>query len=173
MMTTYDDLIATKAKRLRASTDTINVGDDGIHPALYPFQRAITRRALQLGNAALFEDCGMGKTIQELEWARHVTTATGKPVLVFAPLAVGPQMVKEGGLIDYPVQLARRQSDVSGPLAATNYEMMQHFDPSAFGGLVLDESSILKNSLGKMRGEIVDFASRIPYKLAATATPST
>ena len=168
----YDQLIAERATRLRAQSRSIAVSDDGIHPALYPFQRAITRRALQLGSAALFEDCGMGKTVQELEWARHVTATTGKPVLVFAPLAVGPQMVKEGGLIDYPVHLARRQSDVGGPLVVTNYEMMQHFDPQAFGGLVLDESSILKNSLGKMRNEIVGFASRIPYRLAATATPA-
>ena len=171
-MKPYDQLIAERAARLRAQSQSIAVGDDDIHPALYPFQRAITRRALQLGSAALFEDCGMGKTIQELEWARHVTATTGKPVLVFAPLAVGPQMVKEGGLIDYPVQLVRRQSDVAGPLVVTNYEMMQHFDPSAFGGLVLDESSILKNSLGKMRNEIVGFANRIPYRLAATATPA-
>ena len=168
----YDQLITERAARLRAQSQSIAVGDDDIHPALYPFQRAITRRALQLGSAALFEDCGMGKTIQELEWARHVTATTGKPVLVFAPLAVGPQMVKEGGLIDYPVQLVRRQSDVAGPLVVTNYEMMQHFDPSAFGGLVLDESSILKNSLGKMRNEIVGFANRIPFRLAATATPA-
>ena len=168
----YAELIATKSKRLRAAAQGISVADADIHPALYPFQKAITRRALELGNAALFEDCGMGKTIQELEWARHVTAQTGKPVLVFAPLAVGPQMVKEGRLIDHPVQLARRQSDVTGSLAVTNYEMMPHFDPSAFGGLVLDESSILKNALGKMRGEIVDFASGIPYRLAATATPA-
>ena len=85
---------------------------------------------------------------------------------------VGPQMVKEGLLIDYPVHLARRQSDVSSPLVVTNYEMMQHFDPTEFGGLVLDESSILKNQFGKMRSEIVDFAKHIPYKLAATATPA-
>ena len=169
---TYQDSINAKAKRLRASVRGINLDESDIHPALYPFQRAITRRALQLGSAALFEDCGMGKTIQELEWARHVTEETGKPVLVFAPLAVGPQMVKEGRLIDYPVKLARRQSDVSGPVVVTNYEMMQHFTPQEFGGLVLDESSILKNQLGKMRGAIVDFASRIPYKLAATATPA-
>ena len=115
MIGAYQEFIDQKSKRLRARVQGIEVAEDEIHPALYPFQRAITRRALQLGNAALFEDCGMGKTIQELEWARHVTATTGKPVLVFAPLAVGPQMVKEGLLIDHPVHLARRQSDVSGP----------------------------------------------------------
>ena len=171
-MTDYQEFIDQKSKRLRSRVQGIEVAEYEIHPALYPFQRAITRRALQLGNAALFEDCGMGKTIQELEWARHVTAKTDLPVLVFAPLAVGPQMVKEGRLIDHHVELVRRQSDVSSPLAVTNYEMMQHFDPTAFGGLVLDESSILKNQFGKMRSEIVDFASHIPYKLAATATPA-
>ena len=172
MSESYETYIVERAERLHSKSQGIEVADGDIHPALYPFQRAITRRALELGNVALFEDCGMGKTIQELEWARHVTLQTGKPVLVFAPLAVGPQMVQEGKLIDYPVQLARHQNDVSGPVAVTNYEMMQHFDPTAFGGLVLDESSILKNQFGKMRGEIIDFAKRIPYKLAATATPA-
>lgn len=169
---TYQDFIREKDERLRGSVHGIDVSESYIHPALYPFQRAITRRALHLGSAALFEDCGMGKTIQELEWARHVTYETGKPVLVFAPLAVGPQMVKEGRLIDYSVRLVRRQADVAGPVVVANYEMMQHFDPTEFGGLVLDESSILKNSFGKTRTEIISFASRIPYKLAATATPA-
>ena len=109
MNQSYETYIAERAERLHSKSQGIAVTDGDIHPALYPFQRAITRRALQLGNAALFEDCGMGKTIQELEWARHVTAKTGKPVLVFAPLAVGPQMVQEGKLIDYPVHLARHQ----------------------------------------------------------------
>ena len=172
-MTAYQEFIREKDRRLRSSTQGIELGeDDSIHDALYPFQRAITRRALQLGNAALFEDCGMGKTIQEIEWARHVNEKTGLPILIFAPLAVGAQMVKEGKLVDMDVRLARSQADVKSSIAVTNYEMMSHFDSTQFGGLVLDESSILKNHLGKMRGDIVDFASRIPYKLAATATPA-
>ena len=172
MIEAYEEFIGQKSRRLRAQVQGIDVAETSIHPALYPFQRAITRRALELGSAALFEDCGMGKTIQELEWARHVTARTNRPVLIFAPLAVGSQMVEEGKRIDLPVSLARRQSDVNGDVSVVNYEMMPHFDPTAFGGLVLDESSILKNQFGKMRGAIIDFASQIPYRLAATATPA-
>ena len=95
-----------------------------------------------MGSGALFEDCGMGKTRQEIEWARHVYTETKKPVLIFAPLAVGHQMVEEGKEIGVVVTQVRRQEDVTGTVCVTNYEMMRHFDPQAFGGLVLDESSI-------------------------------
>ena len=73
----------------------------------------------------------MGKTIQEIEWARHVNEKTGLPILIFAPLAVGSQMVKEGKLVDMDVRLARSQADVKSSIAVTNYEMMGHFDPSA------------------------------------------
>ena len=168
----YSQFIASKVERLRSGEVGIDVPDADIHPALYDFQRVITRRALRMGRAAMFEDCGMGKTIQELEWATHINAHTHKPVLIFAPLAVGPQMVKEGKLINLDVHQCRRQEDVVGNVNVTNYEMMQHFDPLAFGGLVLDESSILKNSLGKVRTAMIEFAHRIPYRLAATATPS-
>ena len=171
-MKNYQQFIASKADRLRAGGVGIDVPDSDIHPALYPFQRAITRYALSMGRAAMFEDCGMGKTIQELEWATHVNAHTHKPVLIFAPLAVGPQMVSEGERINLEVHQCRKQADIRGTVNVTNYEMMRHFDPSLFGGLILDESSILKNQLGKVRSALIDFASHIPYRLAATATPS-
>ena len=168
----YGAFIAAKIDRFARTGGGMTVAESDIHPALYPFQRAITIRALELGSCALFEDCGLGKTIQEIEWARHVHAATGKPVLIFAPLAVGHQMVAEGKRIGVEVVQARSQSDVTGPVAVSNYEMMRHFDPAAFGGLVLDESGILKQQFGKMRAAITEFATRIPYRLAATATPA-
>ena len=169
----YHTFITTKSKRLQGEHSGIVVSEEQIHPALYPFQRDIVRKALEMGSCALFEDCGMGKTIQSLEWARHVYARTGKPVLIFTPLAVGPQMVRDAVMIDMQVALCRTQSDLgTHQIGITNYEMMHHFDPEAFGGLVLDESSILKNYLGKMRGTLIDFASHIPYRLAATATPA-
>ena len=171
-MSDYASIIERKRARLRAERTGIVLAEDVIHPALYPFQNRIVRRALELGSCALFEDCGMGKTIQEIEWARHVSAKTGKPVLIFAPLAVGHQMVMEGDRIGMTVHQLRKPAEVPGPVHVTNYEMMQHFDPTEYGGLVLDESSILKNSLGKMRTAIIDFASQIPYRLAATATPA-
>ena len=137
----YAEVIDRKLARMRAKIVGISVKDEDIHPALYLFQRKIVRRALELGSCALFEDCGMGKTIQELEWARHVFSETGKSVLIFAPLAVGHQMVAEGNRIGMDVMQVRRQSDIpaGAPAVVTNYEMMRHFDPATFGGLVLDE----------------------------------
>ena len=171
-MMSYGDLIERKRTRLRVSRAGIKIPPGDLHPALYPFQREIVSVALERGGCALFEDCGMGKTIQELEWARHVEAETGSPVLIFAPLAVGPQMVKEGERIGLPVTLARRHADISGPVAVTNYEMIQHFDPSALGGVVLDESSILKNVAAKRRTEVIKFAEPLRFRLAATATPA-
>ena len=174
-MMDYQSIIDRKRARLRAERVGIVVDDSDIHPALYGFQRAIVRRALELGSCALFEDCGLGKTIQELEWSRHVHGKTDRPVLILAPLAVGHQMVREGERIGMDVRQVRRQPDVpsgSVPAVVANYEMLRHFEPDAFGGLALDESGILKAHLGKVRTAIVEFASRIPYRLAATATPA-
>lgn len=167
----YADLIERKRERLRARDSGITVAD--IHPRLFPFQREITIRALARGRVALFEECGMGKTLQEIEWARHVADDTGQPVLIITPLAVAHQMRDEGALMGIDVALARTQSDVGDArIAATNYEMIHHFDADAFGGVVLDESSILKNAQGEMRRRIVEFVSHAPYRLAATATPA-
>ena len=168
---TYQTIIDNKAERLRARGRGIIVAPGDIHDRLFPFQRDITIEALRRGRSALFEECGMGKTLQELEWARHVSAHSASPVLVITPLAVGPQMVSEGELLGIPVALAR-SSDNLANVTVTNYEMLHHFDPSALGGVVLDESSILKNAKGKTRQMIVDFVSRVPYRLAATATPA-
>ena len=133
----YKDFI--DRRRRNAPDQGIRVSDAEIHPALYPFQRHVVRWALRKGRAALFEDCGLGKTIQQLEWARFITSHTGLPVLVFAPLAVGRQTAREGAKIDLPVHVVREQADVTAGACVTNYEMLHHFDPTAFGGLVLDE----------------------------------
>lgn len=145
-----------------------------LNPMLFPFQSAIVRWALRRGKAALFEDCGLGKTPQQLEWARHVESHTGKPVLIVAPLAVSSQTIREGCKFGVDVYRAEHQSDIrhSG-IWITNYERMHHFDdPSQFGGIVLDESSILKGFDGKTRKSLTAFASSIPFRLACTATPA-
>jgi hypothetical protein len=153
----------------------------GIQPAeprakLFPFQSDIVKWALRRGRAALFEDCGLGKTPQQLEWADQVVSATDRPVLLVAPLAVSSQTVREGEKFGVRVNIAasQREIDVMNPaIWITNYEKLHHFNaPEAFGGIVLDESSILKGFDGKTRRRITDFASVIPYRLCATATPA-
>ena len=139
---------------------------------LKPHQRDITRWALKRGRAAIFAGTGLGKTLMELTWADHVMRYTGKPVLVFAPLAVSAQHVREAHKFGLHASIATDQSMVIGQTAVTNYQKIEHFDLDAFGGIVLDESSILKNTDGKYRTRLIEQCARIPFRLAATATPA-
>lgn len=138
---------------------------------LYDFQVKCVEWALSKGRAALFEDCGLGKTPQQLVWADEVSQHTKRPVMIFAPLAVSEQTVREGEKFNIPVTACRSMSDVRDGVNITNYEMLEHFTPN-FGGLVLDESSILKNYSGKFRQAITEFGHQIHYRLACTATPA-
>jgi len=141
-------------------------------PHLFPFQRDLVQWALRRGRAALFADTGLGKTRQQLTWADAVSAHTGGPVLILAPLAVATTgTVPEGARIGAPVTYARKQAD-AGRITVTNYDMLQHFDPSAYAGIVLDESSILKDETAKTRTEIIRAFAGTPFRLACTATPS-
>lgn len=120
----------------------------------------------------LFEDCVMGKTAQQLEWARQVSAHEQRPVLILAPLAVSEQTRGEGEKFGIPVTVCRTQREVREGVHITNYEMLEHFDPSCFCGVVLDESSILKHHAGKTRQRITDAFRYTKYKLACTATPA-
>ncbi len=155
----------------RISVKPAGFAIERVNPKLFEFQRDIVKWAVRKGKAALFEDCGLGKTPQQLEWAHRVVEQTNRNVLIFAPLAVSKQTEREGQKFDIPVSICRQQSDVKPGINIANYEMLEHFDPREFSGLVLDESSILKGD-GPMRKDITDFAAHIPYRLAATATPA-
>src|SRR5690606_5529591 len=120
---------------------------------------------LQQGRAAIFADCGLGKTAMQLEWAHRVAEHVDSPVLVLAPLAVAAQTAREGDKFGIDVTVCRKQSDVQPGVNVTNFEMLQHFDADAFGGLVLDESSILKAYTGTTRNAIQAFANRIAFRL--------
>ena len=143
-----------------------------MNPMMFEWQKDITRWALRKGRAALFEDCGNGKTIQQLEFCRAVCNHTGMPSLIVAPLTVGEQTKRESEKFGYTAALCRTQKDVQFGINITNYEMLDHFDPDSFGGVVLDESSILKNCMGKVRTQIIEMFRNVPYRLSCTATPS-
>lgn len=145
---------------------------DDLHDCLFSFQRDIVCWAIQRGRAALFLDTGLGKTLCQLEWARHVCQHTDSNVLVLAPLAVTSQTVREGSRFGIPVTHCKTQVDVQPGINVTNYERLHHFDASQFSGIVLDESSILKTFSGKTRQHITEFAQGIYYRLACTATPA-
>jgi hypothetical protein len=144
-----------------------------ISSILYPFQRDITIWALRKGRACLFEDCGLGKTPQQLEWGKHISNKEKAPVLIVAPLAVAEQTKQLGDtLFNVPVTICESQKDVKKGVNITNYEKLHKFNGSSFCGIVLDESSILKNMSGKIRNQIIDMFSTTPYRLACSATPS-
>lgn len=151
------------------------VEDADLNPALFDFQKYCVKRALAVGKFALFEDCGLGKTIQQLEWAQKVFNHTSQPVLILAPLAVISQTIKEGEKFGYKVmdydEMPPSNLDEYG-IFITNYDNLPNVEVSSFGGIVLDESSILKNFQGKTRTYIIEQFKRTPYKLACTATPS-
>ena len=160
-----------KNKQVRITKTGFDVEDDNLNPLLFDFQKYCVRKALKAGRFALFENCGLGKTIQQLEWSLQVSKHINKPVLILAPLSVVPQTINEGSKFGYTVNEIECGKVVSG-IYITNYDNLDNIDASLFGGIVLDESSILKNFDGKTKQKIIDSFQDTPYKLACTATPS-
>jgi len=137
----------------------------------FQFQRDVVGWAVRRGCAALFEDCGLGKTVQQLDWAQQVATKCGD-VLILAPLAVAQQTVREGQKFGIEVNHVSEQSEVKPGISVTNYQKLHKFDAAHFKGVVLDESSILKSFDGKYRTDLIERFARTPYRLACTATPA-
>lgn len=139
---------------------------------LFPHQRDIVKWALRRGRAALFAGTGLGKSLMELAWAQAIHRETGKDILHLAPLAVSNQMAREADKFGIPARVVASQSDCSAGINITNYQKLDHFDLSRFGGVILDESSILKNTDGHYRTKLIEACQSIPFRLAATATPA-
>lgn len=149
-------------KRKYAVESGFEIKDCDLHHQLFDFQRYCVRWALKKGKAALFEDCGLGKTFQQLVWAHEVSKFTGGKVLIVAPLAVVGQTELEAIHWNIPAYC----------FDIINYEQLDNIDCSEYVGIVLDESSILKNYEGKIKDTIISLFAKTPYKLACTATPS-
>jgi hypothetical protein len=138
---------------------------------LFDFQRELVLWSVERGRAAIFADCGLGKTAIQLSFAENIVRHTNRPVLVLTPLAVARQAVEESEKFGID---CIRSSDGKFPAGArvviTNYQRLHHFDRTQFAGLVCDESSILKNFDGMTKAAVTDFARKIPYRLLCTAT---
>lgn len=140
---------------------------------LFDHQKATVDFLLRAGRGAAFLDTGMGKTATELEYGRQVVEFENKPVLMFAPLAVGKQHIREAARFGVDAQIARDQSDIKGNrIYITNYERLHLFDKSEFAGVILDESSIVKSYTGRTSRALMEFADGMRWRLAATATPA-
>ncbi|MCK9601528.1 MAG: hypothetical protein M0R06_20975 [Sphaerochaeta sp.] len=164
-LVTYAEFLARKAQLTNAG---------GFEPVdlpghLFDFQAALTEWAVRQGRGALFADCGLGKTPMELAWADQVYRKTGKPVLMLTPLAVGFQAVHEAEKFGHDAAMSRN-GKVAAPITITNYEQLAKFDHNDYGGVVCDESSILKSFDGSTRALITEVMRRIPYRLLGTAT---
>lgn len=142
------------------------------NPALFDYQKASVEWALRRGKALIAKDTGLGKTLDELEFAQAVADETESPVLLLAPLCVSHQINREAERFGYESRIVRSQDDVVGGINICNYEMIHKLDFSAFSGIVLDEASILKGIDGKIRRQLTESAQCIPYRLCATATPA-
>ena len=137
---------------------------------LYGFQRDLVEWATTRGRAAIFADCGLGKTPMQLVWAQNVVEHTSGRVLIITPLAVGGQTIREGDKFGIACQQSRDGTLGAGHITVTNYEQLHRFAPSDFTGCVCDESSILKNHTGATRKTVTEFMRQIPYRLLCTAT---
>ena len=156
----YLDFLQTKQKTHILSG--FDVDEKQLNNKMFDFQKFIVKRALKAGKYAIFADCGLGKTLMQLEWANQVCKETKGKVLILAPLAVVGQTIQEG--LKFGIDMAN--------IDVQNYEQLDNIDCSIYSGVVLDESSILKNFEGATKKQIIDNFISTPYKLACTATPS-
>jgi superfamily II DNA or RNA helicase len=164
-MSAYADFL-DKKRRVAAP---LGIGLEAPLPdLLFPWQRAIVKWAAKKGRAAIFADCGLGKTFMQLAWAQ----AMGAKTLILAPLCVAEQTADEASKLGMVVPYARKQAEAIGAYSITNYERLDDFDLSQFGAVVLDESSILKAFDGTTRTKLIEACARVPYRLCCTATPS-
>lgn len=166
MSKNYDEFLNKKKNKLVEFGFEIN--ENEINPMLFDFQKFCVKRALKAGKYALFADCGLGKTFQQIEWARLVSQKTNKPVLILAPLSVVYQTIEEGLKLGVEIKFPSNEIGIH----ISNYEQIDNIDCSIYSGVVLDESSILKNFEGETKKAIIENFSKTPYKLACTATPS-
>lgn len=153
----------------KSQIDTYDGFDPVFMPdSLFDFQRALVDWAVRKGRAAIFSDCGTGKTVMQLTWAENVARHTGGKVLILTPLAVAPQTVEEGE--KFGVEVIHEREGVAQRITVTNYERLHYFNPTDFVGVVCDESSCIKSFDGKRRGQVTDFMRKLRYRLLCTAT---
>lgn len=165
---TYEEFLKTKA----LTVEPCGFECDERNPKLFDWQNDVVRWALRKGKAAVFSDCGTGKTAISLQWAAIVHQRENKPLLILAPLAVTQQTKREGEKFGIEVHPVRDQSECVNGINITNYEMLPHFDPSHFVAVILDESGCIKHKEAKTRMMLQEMFRNTKYKLCLTATPA-
>lgn len=166
----YEDFVKDKQVLIKSSGIFVKRSD--LNVKMFDFQKDIVRWSLAKGRSAIFADCGLGKTLMQLEWSQKIVENTKQSVLIVAPLSVSYQTQKEGEKFGYVVNVCASQNDVKYGINITNYEKLDKFVANEFGGVVLDESSILKSFSGKIRNQMITMFCNVPFKLCCTATPA-
>lgn len=167
----YQEFLTSKKKYTLPSGFEVDTKD--MSNKLFSWQKECVKWALKKGKCALFEACGLGKTMQQLEWAKQIHRLTNGNVLIVAPLGVAVQTAKEEApKLGVEVNIIRQTNEIRDGINIINYEMLDTIDTSSFIGVVLDESSILKNFTGKVRTKITECFKTTKYKLCCTATPA-
>jgi hypothetical protein len=168
--TNYHDFIRAKQGTFTGSGR--DVPASMLNPSMFPFQRDIVRWGLKKGRFEGWEDCGLGKTLQQLEFARLVCELENTNAIVFAPLSVAHQTKREGERFGIQVNMIEHQADIKPGINITNYEKLGKFDYHSFGCVVLDESSILKSFSGATRNALIETFRDTPYRSGWSATPA-
>lgn len=169
-MTSYTDLL--DRKKVSFTARGLNK-IPALNSRLFPHQQAVTEFALRTGCSASFLDTGLGKSFVALEWGRVIVEHTNKPVLMLAPLAVGPQHQREAEKFGIAARYIREPDEIKGAgIWITNYERLDKFDAGQFAGVILDESSIIKGFNGRTSRALIQQFAATPYRLACTATPA-
>jgi len=164
----YQDFLASKAPRQMA----VGIEPSPMPSHLFDYQAACTEFCIRQGRAALFLDTGLGKTVCELEFGRQAAVATNGRALILTPLAVARQIETEGKRFGYHVRVIREQSDAADGINICNYDRLDKLDTTSFGGVILDESSILKSFTGATTRALIEAFAGTRFKLCATATPA-
>lgn len=165
-MTAYSEFLRRKVAAAPSLGREVTSAD--VHPMLHDWQARLVAWAVRTGRAALWEDTGLGKTLQQIEWAR----LSGDTSLIVAPLAVCQQTVREAAKVGVQARYVRDGADLGPGVWVTNYEQVAKFDPARLDAVVLDEASILKNADGKLRRLLTEHFAQVPARLACTATPA-
>ena len=154
-----------------------SIGNSGFDPTYFPeiafdFQKYIIEKAVQKGRMAVFADTGLGKTLIQLSIAKNIVEHTNKKVLILTPLAVAFQFIKEAEKLGIDDVEYSKDGSHTKKIIICNYERLHYFDSKDFEGVILDESSILKNFDGKIKGQVTAFVKKIPFRFLSTATPA-
>lgn len=154
-----------------------SIGEFGFEPTYIPdiafdFQKHIIEKAVKKGRMAVFADTGLGKTLIQLSIANNIVLKTNKKVLILTPLAVAFQFILEAEKLGIDDIEYSKDGKHSKKIVICNYERLHYFDSNDFEGVILDESSILKNFDGKIKEQVTAFVKKIPFRFLSTATPS-